>query len=198
MVKGALESEIEITLIVGSAKAIAPMRLDALRRDALNDDALRQHNLRLVAVPHASRGLTLAAHAARAGKGAVALVLNEELDAVVNEISQLAAEPLVRGSICLLLEDAPHIATASCPRRAVQRLNLPCIEVCQIEHVRDAMEHAHRLSRAGKSLSSIIVHESIMRSVDTLEDLGTREPEATRALGAASAALLALARLARG
>ncbi|MCI0629189.1 MAG: hypothetical protein L0Y44_00865 [Phycisphaerales bacterium] len=185
MLKGALEAEMEVSVIAGprSGGAFAPV-FDLARLPAVAD-LLRQHSLRLVSTPGAARAVTLASYAARSGRAGFALIPNDELDGSMSSLSKAMGEPLDRGgAICVVLEDSPRQSPASCPRRASHRLNLPCIEPSSVGQLRDAMEHALRLSRAGRCPAGIVVHSSILRSSDTLE------LRPNRVLGSVEAALI--------
>lgn len=173
MLKGALEAEIEIAIIaaprLGTFSSVFDLALMPPSGAAVTQ-LLRQHNVRLLGAPDAARAVTLAGYTARSGRAGLALVPNDQLDEAISAISRALAAPLDRGgTMCLVLEDSPRESPASCPRQAAQRLNLPCIEPTDIDQLRDSIEHALRLSRASRGLIGIVVHNSILRSADTLE-----------------------------
>lgn len=177
MLKGALESEIEIAVIAGPRSG-AFASLFAVGTEPHGANLLRQHGTRLAAVPDAGRAVTLASYAARSGRAAFALIPNQTLDAAMEEIVQATAEPLDRGgAMCLVMEDSPSQYPASCPRQAAQRLGMPCIEAADVGQLRDAMEAALLVSRAGRCPIGLVVHSSILRSADTLELRPNRHSE---------------------
>ena len=167
ILKGVLEADFEVALLVGVQGGF---ELGASRVfEPAIQDVLRQHNMRLMSVATASRAVSLAVHAARLGKGALALIPNEQLDSIVGLLAQISMETLERGALVVLLEDRPRDCPASCPRSAVHRLHLPCIEPIDVSQLRDSMEQALRLSRASRHAAAVVIHHTILQSADTLE-----------------------------
>lgn len=192
ILKGVLESEVDVSILTGcgfggrmcqrllSTYNLARSGSPAGRGsdDLLFPvDVLRQHDLRLVDAPSASLAVSLAASTTRSSKNAIALIANHELDGVVVQLNRLmssvfhpqSSDGARSGAMVVILEDDPSGYPASCAVRATQRLNWPCLQPGDLRHLRDSIEPALRLSRAARSPSVIVTHESIMRSLDTLD-----------------------------
>jgi Pyruvate/2-oxoacid:ferredoxin oxidoreductase gamma subunit len=168
MVKGALESELEIAIMSGPRQGAFSPIFEMSESPAVAQ-ILKQHGLRLAAAPEASRAVWLAGQSARSGRAGIALVPNDQLDQTIRSIEREMAGPLDRGgAMCVVLEDRPKQSPASCPRRAAGRLKLPCIEPADVDQLRSTLEYALRLSRAGRCVIGLVVHSSILRSADTL------------------------------
>jgi hypothetical protein len=169
LIKGTLESELEVSLISGSrGRSWAPV-LELATTPAVSQ-LLRQHGIRCVSSPEAVRALTLGLQAARSGRSAVVLIPNDELDLSMTELGEACRVALDRGgAMAIVLEDDPRRCPMTCPRRAAARANLPAIEVGDVGQLRDSIEQSLRLSRAGRSPVGVVVHSSILRSLDTLD-----------------------------
>lgn len=173
MLKGVLEAEIEVALLTGPRRGGFANLFNVDRQtggpgaESPVAQALRQHGTRMAPTPDAHRAVVLAGQAARAGRAAFAFVPNDELDRSIAAI--LEHKSTGTGAMVLVLEDAPSAAPASCPRRAAERLNIPCIEPADIEQLRDSMEHALRLSKAARTPCALVVHDWILRSCDTIQ-----------------------------
>jgi len=169
ILKGVLESEMETAILAGPRRSGFRSIFD-VATDAQVAAALRQHNTRVVAVPDAGRAVTLAVQVARAGKAGFALVPNEQLDQTIDNLVRAQAELAGRsGAVGVLLEDSPREYPASCPRLACRRLNMPCLEASDVSHLRDLMDRALRLSRAGHAPVGVVAHRLVLRSADTLQ-----------------------------
>lgn len=174
VLKGIFETESEITLLTGPHASVFGS-IKQLANDPAVATLIRQHNLHLAPVPTSSRGLTLALQTAITGGAALAIIPNQQLDDSMPELGRVGATLLDRGgSLAILLEDDPQSVPCTCPRQAAMRIKMPAIEVSDLEHLRDSIEQAMRLSRAGRSSVGIIVHRSILRSIDTLESRPNR------------------------
>ncbi|MDY7109517.1 MAG: hypothetical protein SYC29_12855 [Planctomycetota bacterium] len=182
ILKGLLEAEPAVSIVAGPAGG--PFEtLFRVARQAKAAELLRKHDLVLEATPGASRALTLARHAARSGRNAVALVPNEPLSRSVPILRAAAGEVLPQGGrMCLLLEDHPDSSPETCPRRMAAALKLTCIEPVDIGQLRDGIETALRLSRAGNSPIGLIVHNSILRGGDTIDARPNRVIESVEAM----------------
>jgi hypothetical protein len=162
--KGALEAETDIGLITGPRGRLIGGFSPTIA------GLLREHGVRIAFASDSSRAVTLALQAAQSARGAVALVPNELLDDTMPELARAMRQPLNRGgSICVLLEDLPREQPSSCPRRAARRLGMPCIEAADVAGLRDAIDYALLLSRAGRCPCGLVVHSSVLRSADTME-----------------------------
>ncbi len=169
IVKGALESELPIAAIA------APRRtpFEALGRvapDEASQRVLTRHGLELVLVDDAVRALSVALRQARNNRCGLALVANDQLPSILPSLQ--AALPLRRmadSGVVLVVEDDPLGCPAICPRRAMAGLGLPIIEPATVDRLRDAVEQAVRLARAAHGPAAIVVHASLLRSIDTVE-----------------------------
>ena len=178
LVKGALESEAAVALIAGP-RSESFDGVFTLAGDEGVGELLKVHGTKTIPTPDASRAVTLAHHAARPGHGALALVPNDQLNRALPAIRRAMETAFERGgAIALLLEDDPADCPAPCPRETVRRLDLPCLEPADVGGLRDAVEQALRLSRAGRGPVGVIVHCSILRSADTLEARPNRMTDA--------------------
>src|SRR5262245_8324306 len=167
ILKGTLESELEISVITGPSVGAFSAVIDLAFSGPVKL-LLRQHNTRVIPTPDAARAITLAGYAAKAGRASIAMLPNDQIDQTMSAISQVMSEPLDRGgAMCLVFEDNPKQAAASCPRRAAARLGLPCLEPANVEQLRHGIESVLRLSRAGRCPIGLVVHTSVLRSADT-------------------------------
>jgi len=182
ILKGLLEAEPAVSIVAGPR--VDPFEaLFALAQDDAVDDLLRKHDLALSPTLSAARAVTLAQHAARSGRNAVALVPHEQLSRCTGPLSRAAGELLKRGGrLCLLLEDHPTHCPESCPKHLAGQLNLPCIEPVDIAQLRDGIETALRLSRAGNCAIGLVVHNRILRAADTIEAHPNRVIESVEAM----------------
>lgn len=169
VLKGALESEVAVHVIVGPRRG--PMGgLFELQSDERVKALQTEHGLILMPCADGARAVWLGLETARTGRRALAIVSNEDLDVAMPALERAAdTSPEGEGGLCVLLEDRPEIAPAACPRRAMRRLGVPCMEPMDVAGLRDAIEHALRLSRASGKLVGLVAHQSILRTVDTLE-----------------------------
>ncbi len=167
--KGALESELPIAVIVGPRRA--PFEgLARLAPDESLQRLLQRHGLEIAIAADAMRAVAVALRQSRNNRCGVALVPNDQLPYVVPALQ--AALPLPRlpeAALVLVIEDSPESAPAICPRRMLSNLNMPIIEPATLDDLRDAVEQATRLSRAGNCGVAIVAQGSLLRSTDTLE-----------------------------
>lgn len=168
ILKGILESELDVALLSMPANG-AFDRLLRLAGDPGLSQVLREHGVRLVGTDDAPRALELALLATRESKRTVACIPNGMLDASMGTLSRIVALPLTSdGAMALLLEDDPASNPASCPRQAAFRLGMPCLEATDHEHVRDIVDVALRLSKAGSGPVAIVVQRLLLNASDTL------------------------------
>lgn len=184
LLKGALESEVPVQLLIGPRRGPLGGLFDA-QGDERVRAILQEHGLALLACADGARAVTLALEAAKGGRRAVAVVSNEDLDAAMPALERATATaPVEEGGLCVLLEDRPEVAPAACPRRVARRLDVPCIEPADVAGLRDGVEQALRLSRAGRQLVGMVVHQAILRTIDTLEARSNRVVGALDAVAA--------------
>lgn len=168
LLKGFLESEFDVHLIVGVRRAPFEGVFEAAESEA-PQLILSRNGLRVVAAFDAVRAIELAAQEASRGRRAVVLLANDELDQVVVALAELAQSPLGDGAgICIVLEDNPFAVQTTCPRRVCRRSGITAIEPCDLRGLRDGCDAAFRLSRATRRPAALIAHISLLRSGATL------------------------------
>jgi len=167
--KGALESELPIAVIAGPRRP----PFEALPRLA-SDDALQRllqrHGLDIAITSDSMRALHFALRQTRNNRCGVALIPNDQLPYVLPALQAILPLPrLPEAALVLVIEDSPARAPAICPRRILSNVDIPIIEPATLGDLRDAVEQATRLSRAGSCAVAIVAHGSLLRSTDTLE-----------------------------
>jgi TPP-dependent indolepyruvate ferredoxin oxidoreductase alpha subunit len=111
------------------------------------------------------------------------LIPNDELDETMSDLAASIRTALERGgSLGLVFEDDPQRNPASCPRLAAMRLGLTVIESADVSQLREGVEHVLRLSRAARAPVGMVVHSSILRSLDTLEAKANRAAHSVEVL----------------
>lgn len=169
LLKGVLECELPIALLAtpnepAFADFVEQSKQSAVRR------LLAEHACEVVVTDHAARAVVRADRASRSGRCAVALVPNDQLDRAMPELTELRQQTWTRGgATCLVLEDHPRRMAASCPRQAAARLGLATLEPTDLRQYKDMLAVAMRLSRGAEQPAAIVVHESILRSMMTVE-----------------------------
>jgi indolepyruvate ferredoxin oxidoreductase len=183
LLKGILEADREVHLLVGPrAGAESFAGIFQAASDELVAALLKKHGTTIATALTARRSIALAHQAACGGAGAggvaaagggrwtMSLVPNEHLDSAMPALTAVMEKPLPPGAaMCIIMEDQPLRYPASCPRMAASRVGMACIEPADPGQLRDIIEHAFRLSRAGGSPIALVVHASIMRSAQTME-----------------------------
>jgi Pyruvate/2-oxoacid:ferredoxin oxidoreductase gamma subunit len=168
MLKGVLEAELDVELLAIPSHGVFE-RVLRLNSDAGAAQILREHGVRLDATDDAARAVDLALLATSEGHRTVAFAPNSMLESTMAALLRATAAPLAAdGAMAIVLEDDPATCPASCPRQAAVRLNIPCLEPADLEQLRDGMEFAMRLSKAGSSPVAIVVHRDLLDSSDTL------------------------------
>ncbi len=169
ILKSILETDTTVDLVCGPARA-GFKQLFEVAMDEHSQTLLHDHGTRVLQTPDAIRALALAVQTVRCGKRAIALVPNSQLSAALPYMPNNADEAFISGqSLCILLEDDPEVADASCPRLAVSRLEIPTLEPANVEQLHDAIDNALRVSRAESGPVCVVIHQSILRSAYTLQ-----------------------------
>ncbi len=163
--KGVLESGIPSVAVFGPRRPpFEPMfRLAA---EPAAQSALERHGLRLEAAVDAVRSLSLTAIECAAGRSAVALLPNDQLDMSMTALGRLARD--CQAPVALLIEDNPHLSPLTCPRRICWRLRLPTLEPWDLESLRRSADLALRMSAAAGLPVGIIAHNTLLRCWATL------------------------------
>lgn len=169
ILKSILETDTVVDLICGPARA-GFKQVFEIAAEEKSRALLHDHGTRVLQTPDAIRALTLAVQTARCGKRAIALIPNSQLSTALPFMPDNADEAFASGqSLCVLLEDDPAVADASCPRVVVSRLKIPTLEPANVQQLHDAIDHALRVSRAESGPVCVVVHQSILRSTYTLQ-----------------------------
>lgn len=182
ILKGILEADREVALITGPEQSIPGLFENARQEPVM--ELLRKHGTAMLPTPSARRGLRLALRRAKAGECVFSIIPNAQLHATLGELEEAgslvftAGTPVPTsgeqageggGALCLILEDDPPGNATLCPRQVACRGGLACIEPGTMSQLRDAMDQAIRLSRAGGGAVAIVVHQLLLRTVATLE-----------------------------
>ncbi|HMN96651.1 MAG TPA: hypothetical protein PKC43_09420 [Phycisphaerales bacterium] len=184
ILKGALESELPIDEIVASRRGVlAP--LFALAGEDAVERLLIDHGLALVPCADPARQVALAELAAAAGRRGIVLIDAPSLDGAMAALGRLHAAVDRGGGAVLLLVDRPREHGQASPRAALRRFDAPCLEPPDLSGLRDAIEQAARLGRAARRPAGIVLHESLLRTIDTLESRPNRVVPAADLLEAA-------------
>jgi len=179
ILKGVLECEAPIALVAGPRHEPFLGIFDFASSSA-GLEVLQRHETRVLGTHDAGRAIRLSLYAAQSGEKAIALVPNRQLDQTIAALMQTIGDPFEgEGAVCLLLEDHPEIAPASCARRASIRLGIDCLEAADVGGLGECVDDALRLSRAGQRPIALVVHTSIMRSAGTIEVQPNRVPAPT-------------------
>ena len=168
VLKGVLESQVE----VGAVAAPPAARLAGLAR-ALQSDAvqklLSRHQTELILGGDGARAVAIALATVRSGRSGVAVVPAGDLVLAVEALREARAQfrdP--EHGLAVILEDDPVGEPMLCPRRIAIDAGLAVVEPSDLSGLRDSIEHALRLSRAGVAPVAIIVHASLLSSIETI------------------------------
>jgi indolepyruvate ferredoxin oxidoreductase len=168
ILKGALESQVA----VGAVAAPASARLAGFARIANSEPSqklLARHQTELIVGGDGARAVALAVAAMRAGRSGVAVVPAEDLVGAVDALREARAQfrdP--EHGLAVILEDDPAGEPMLCPRRLAIDAGLAVVEPPDLSSLRDCIESALRLSRAGTAPVAVIVHASLLASIETI------------------------------
>jgi len=169
LVKSLLESELATELLTAPVSS-GFTEIAELSRLPDAGRLLADHELTVRVTDTAARAVAMADRISRSGRCAVAVVPNSQLDRTMGELTTLTEASMSGGGAsCVILEDHPAAMPASCPRRAAARLNMPAMEPTGLDEFRDIVEIALRMSRGAAMPVAVIVHKSILQSVESLE-----------------------------
>ncbi|MFM7050612.1 MAG: hypothetical protein ACKOYN_00555, partial [Planctomycetota bacterium] len=168
LVKGMLESQVPVGILAAPATA----RLAGLSRLAQLDAVeklLGRHAAEIVVGGDGARSVGLALAAVRAGRSGVAVVPARDLVASIDALRDARAafrDP--EHGLAIVLEDDPAGEPMICPRRVAAGAGLPVIAPGDLSELRDAVEQALRLSRAGVVPVAVVVHRVLLASTETI------------------------------
>ena len=168
ILKGILESQVPVGLL---ATPITP-RFAGLHRAAQSDSVqklLARHQTELVIGGDGARAVSIALRAVRAGRSAVAVVPAVGLVGAVEALrdARLAFTNPEHG-LAIILEDDPLAEPMLCPRQLAASAGLGIVEPTDLSCLRDMIEHALRLSRAGVVPIAIVVHRALLVASETI------------------------------
>ena len=178
VIKGALESEIEI----GGIVIDQGWRFESAFQASQDPDvaaAMHRNRCSLLRRRTPERRLVEAGRLAQRGgedaAAAIALIQNEEVPRAVAAIERGGEE--ARPGTILLVVDAPerHPGIATWPLLA--GLDMPILQPRDLPDLRDSIEHAARIVREQKSLVAVVVDESLFRTIETIEVRANRVVE---------------------
>lgn len=174
LVKGALESELHVASIAAPRRA--PFEsLARIAPDEASQRLLQRHGLELVVAADAVRAVGIAVRQARNARRGVALVPNDQLPLVLPALSSWS--PLPRspdGALIIVAEDNLDSAADIDPRRLLAGLGMPTLEPATLSELRDGVDAAVRLARAGGTPVAIVAQATLLRSSDTIEARANR------------------------
>ncbi|NBQ13402.1 MAG: hypothetical protein EBU31_02010 [Proteobacteria bacterium] len=167
ILKGALESELEVDAIVGP-RQVPFEPVFGLLADPDVARTLEAHHLTMTDSVDGARAVSLAVRAASEGKRVLAMIPNEQLSMAINAARRaLDAPRSAEGGVVLLLEDNPYLVRLASPWQAARSIGIPVVAPRGIESLRDGIEHAFRLANAGPRMAAIVAHSAVLRSVDS-------------------------------
>jgi hypothetical protein len=168
ILKGALESVVEVGVIAAPTVA----RLSSLARVAqseANRTLLARHQTELHLGGDGARAVAIAMSAVRGGRSAVAVIPASDLVGAVEGLRGARASfGNPEQGLVVVLEDDPENEPMICPRRLAIGAGLPVLEPADLSSLRDAIEQALRLSRAGTVPVAIVVHRVVLSSMESV------------------------------
>ncbi|MDG2053557.1 MAG: hypothetical protein P8J86_02505 [Phycisphaerales bacterium] len=181
ILKSALECEPPISLI--ATPRLGPADLASTGEESLTKSILQQHDIELLSTLDSARAVHLAWNETLAGRNVLSSVPNNQLAKVWDELERMTeATRSTKGVLVLLLEDDHDNEPRLCPRQTAAKFGIPCLEPASLSQLRDSIEFALRLGRAGKQVVAIICHSSLVHSGGSIEGRPNRgdEPEVLR------------------
>jgi indolepyruvate ferredoxin oxidoreductase len=168
ILKGALESQVPVGLLAAAASARWP-DLGVLVQQETAARLLGRHQTEVVIGGDGARAVTLALGAVRAGRSAVALVPASDLVSAVDALRDARTSfTSPEHGLAVLLEDDPVGEPTLCPRRIAHDVGIAIIEPGDLSALRDSIEHALRLSRAGTIPVAVIVSRMLLDASETI------------------------------
>ncbi|MHC5025068.1 MAG: hypothetical protein ACYTGG_14390, partial [Planctomycetota bacterium] len=175
ILKGSLESDVAVSLICGPRQD--PFAgLFRLRGTESVASLLRRHGTRVQAVPDARRAVALAWQTARGGRADVVTIPADQLEQAQIQLRRIGGSPLDGGAMAVILEDRPLEQALPSPREIAVRLDWPVLVPSDVGELRDGIEVALRLSRAGDRPAAVIAHTGLLHMAETLSSRPNRVP----------------------
>lgn len=168
VLKGALESQVPVGFIAASSGSRWTATFAVAQSEAAQK-LLARHQCETVLGGDGARSVTLALAAVRARRSALALVSSADLVVALDAMRDARASFADPGhGFAVLLEDDPSSDPGICPRRLARDAGLAIIEPGDLSSLRDSIEHALRLSRAGVMPVAVIAHRTLLESSETI------------------------------
>ena len=168
ILKGVLESHVAVGVL---ASPLAPRFMGFLRaaQHEPSQRILARHQTEFHFGGDGARSVSIALSAMRGGRSALAVVPSADLVGAVSALREARASFLnPEHGVALILEDDPDGAPMMCPRRIAVDAGMPVIEPTDLASLRDSIEQALRLSRAGIAPVAIIVHRMLLAASETM------------------------------
>ena len=166
IVKGVLESELEVDMVVGP-RQVPFEPVFGMLQDPEVARTLAAHRVSVTDSVDAVRAVSLAARAASEGRRVLALVPNEQLGLAMTAARRALDGPRPEGGVVLLLEDNPYLVRLASPWLLSRSIGIPVVAPKDIRSLRDGIEHAFRLANAGPRMAAVVAHSMVLRSADS-------------------------------
>ncbi len=169
ILKGALESLVPVGVVAAPQTSARFAGFARVMHGEAMAKLLARHQTEVLLGGDGARAVSLALGAVRAGRSGVAVVPATDLVYAVEALRAAASawrDP--EQGLAIILEDDPILEPMLCPRRLAIDAGLPVLEPADLSSLRDAIEQALRLSRAGSAPVAIIAHASLLNSSDTI------------------------------
>lgn len=169
LLKGVLESEVPLHTLLGPSRG--PFRkLAALSKEEHFERVFASHGCRLELVSEPGRAIELAARTCLPGRNAVLLLPAGDILRAAAALARACTS--LAGSegfgLALVVEDDVDSLQGAAPSRLLEDLGIARIEPNDVSELRDMVEAAIRLSRAGCGPAAILVSSTILNSLDTI------------------------------
>jgi hypothetical protein len=176
--KGCLEAEAPVELLTGPPRGLVGELLRLADAEPIGD-LLRRHRTRVRSSVDAPRGVMLAISAAQAGRRAAAIVPNEALHLALPAMTTANERGLPGGGVAsFFVTNSPRRLRWPSPRHALAGAGIAAIEPVDLSSLRHAVETSLALSRSALRPCAVIVHESLLHTLDTIACYPNRELEA--------------------
>ena len=168
ILKGVLESPVAVGLVAAGSSNRWASLLPTAEQDAVQK-LLARHQTEVVVGGDGARAVTLALAAVRARRSAVAMVPAWDLVGALDALraAKTAFNDPEHG-LAVIIEDDPVGEPQICPRRLARDAGLAIVEPGDLSGLRDSIEQALRLSRAGVVPVAIVVHRVLFESCETI------------------------------
>lgn len=182
ILKGVLQSELPIAELLGPEHGGFRSLFAAARRDAAAR-LLARHETQVTRTGTAARAVSRAMLVGQFGRSALAFVPAAEMVDSVPSLRRLLGRPLHRqGSVGIVIEDDPALSPGVCPRILARQLDLTALEPVGVGQLPDALEAGLRLSRASHRPIVLVIHHSIVNSMETIRAHPNRVMETVDAM----------------